>query len=368
MTKKEINLAIFEHKTDKVLWQPRLEEWYFKNKQQGTLPGKYRDAEHLELYDMLDCSVRYAASVGMQYGYDPDAGIQGRDEVKGNQRFVTIDTPAGSLTTVYHLVYDGEGKIVNQRIEDFPVKTPEQLKVVTYMVRHMVITSDNEVFKKHAALMGDRGEPNMIIGSAGYTELIKNWSGLIDAAYLTCDYPEAVEEYLEACDERDDRMVDAALELDCKIFNLGDHATDEFTPPPILKKYMLPRWQRLSERFHKAGRFVHSHWDGNSHTMLPYLMESGLDSVEALTFAPMGNITPEEVKKAVGDKIVCLDLIPAIYFLKDYSLEFTVDFARKVIDMFAPRLVLGVSDEISSVGEIDKIAAISELVSEINGD
>jgi len=33
---------------------------------------------------------------------------------------------------------------------------------------------------------------------------------------------------------RHDRLLDAALELPCRIFNLGDHATNEFTPPPIL--------------------------------------------------------------------------------------------------------------------------------------
>ena len=90
--------------------------------------------------------------------------------------------------------------------------------------------------------------------------------------------------------------------------------------------------------------------------------------MEALTFAPMGNITPEEVKQAVGDEIVCLDLLPAIYFLKDYPAEELLEFTRKVIDMFAPRLILGVSDEISSVGEIEKIEAVSRLVRELNGE
>jgi len=31
---------------------------------------------------------------------------------------------------------------------------------------------------------------------------------------------------------RHDRLLDAALELPCRIFNLGDHPTNEFTPPP----------------------------------------------------------------------------------------------------------------------------------------
>jgi hypothetical protein len=35
--------------------------------------------------------------------------------------------------------------------------------------------------------------------------------------------------------------------------------------------------------------------------------------------------------------------------------------------MFAPRLILGVSDEISQVGEIEKIEAVTELVDDICG-
>ena len=130
---------------------------------------------------------------------------------------------------------------------------------------------------------------------------------------------------------------------------------------------MLPRWQRISSRLHRAGRFVHSHWDGHSHTILPYLKESGLDSIEALTPEPQGNITLEEIKEAVGDSIVVLDIIPAIHFLPQYSTAEVLDFTKRVIDMFAPRLILGVSDEISSIGQIEKIEAVSQLIDKTCG-
>jgi hypothetical protein len=189
----------------------------------------------------------------------------------------------------------------------------------------------------------------------------------VDTYYLLADCPSAIEEYLEACDRRDDRLLDVALELPCRIFNLGDHATNEFTPPPILKKYLMPRWQRIAKRMGDAGRFVHTHWDGNSRTMLPYLRETGLHGVEALPPLPMGDMTLEEIKAAVGDTIVCLDLIPAIHFLPHYSTQECLDFTRRVIDMFAPRLILGISDEISQVGEIERVEAITELVDDICG-
>lgn len=365
MTRKELNLAIFERKTDKVLWQPRLEEWIFRNKMNNALPAPYKDMEHLEIYDHLRCSVRYAASTGLEGYNDPD-DIQSTHERRGDHLYVTTTTPSGSITTVYHEIWEGD-KIVNSRIDDFPVKTPADLRVLIDIVERTQFRANQETFRVAAERMGDRGEPAMIIASSGFTDLIKHHSGLVDAFYLLYDYQDEVEAYLEACDRRDDRMLDAAFQLPCRIFNFGDHATDEFSPPPIMKKYLLPRWQRLSARMHEADRFIHSHWDGHSKTILPYLKDSGLDSVEALTPQPMGNISLEEIKAAVGDKMVVLDLLPAIHFLPSYSTEEVLEFAKKVIDMFAPRLILGVSDEISSVGQIEKIEAVSNLVDQICG-
>ena len=207
----------------------------------------------------------------------------------------------------------------------------------------------------------------MFLTSSGFTELVKNWCGLVGTYYLLHDHPAEVEAYLEVCDRRDDRMLDAALELPCRIFNLGDHATNEFTPPPILEKYLMPRWQRLADRLHAADRFVHSHWDGNSRLMLPYLVQTHLDGVEALTPEPMGDMTLEQIKEGVGDQMVVLDLLPAIDFLEYRPQEELLDFTRRVIDMFAPKLVLGISDEISQIGQIEKVEAVTELVDQLCG-
>ena len=59
MTLRELNLRIFRREpVDRVLWQPRIEHWYNVNKQEGTLPGRYRNLSLLEVFDDLGCSVR----------------------------------------------------------------------------------------------------------------------------------------------------------------------------------------------------------------------------------------------------------------------------------------------------------------------
>ena len=365
MTRRELNLAIFEGTTDKVLWQPRLETWLAHHRREGTFPERFRDLTDLEIYDAMGCSVRYAACEGIDT-YEEPADVERTERREGGKFYQTVRTPSGKITTVYDEIYDGE-RLANQRISDFPVKTVEGLRVVTDLVERQQFRANHETFNAGAERVGQRGEPTIFLTGSGYTELIKQCCGLIDTTYLMYDHPAAVEAYLEACDRRDDRMIDAALELPCRIFNLGDHATNEFTPPPILEKYLMPRWQRISQRMTENGRFVHTHWDGNSRLMLPYLLDTGLHGVEALTPEPMGDMTLDQIKAAVGDRMVVLDLLPAIHFLEQYTTEQVVEFARRAIDMFAPRLILGISDEISQPGQIEKVEAVSELVDKVCG-
>ena len=365
VTRKELNLAIFEGTADKVLWQPRLETWIGHHTQYGTFPARYRSMDNLQIYDALRCSIRYEASVGI-VSYQERGGAIFTEERHADRVIQRWRTSSGEISMVHRQIWKGD-TLLNSRIEDFPVKTVQDLHVATDLMEYEQYRADVPAFEAAARRMGQRGEPSMIVAGSGFTDLIKNWAGLLNTNYLLYDHPAEVEAFLAACDRRDDRIADAALQIPCRIFNLGDHANNEFTPPPILKKYLIPRWQRLSERYHAAGRFVHTHWDGNSRLILPYLKEMGLDGVEALPPAPMGDMTLEEIKTAVGDKIVVLDLLRAIDFLPAFPLQELLDFTKRVMDIFAPRLILGISDEISQVGEIEKVEAITELVDKTCG-
>jgi hypothetical protein len=360
MTRKQLNLAIFEGKANSVLWQPRLESWISFHRTKGTLNEKFRDLTDLEIYDYLKCSVRYAASAGLHYYYTKTVETFERPIDRNHTELIT-KTEKGVLKTIYQIVPGGMGYADNKRIVEFPVKTVEDLKILTHLVNHFNAVAIPELFEEAANRVGKRAAPTVFLSSTGFTDLIKRHAGLLNTYYLLNDYPYEFNQYMEACDERDMRIAREALKLPCRIFNLGDHVTNEFTPPPILKKYVIPRWKKISQLMTENNRFVHSHWDGNSRLILPYLKESGLHAVEALTPEPMCDMTLEEIKQATEGMVV-LDLIPAIFFLPSYPLKKLLSFTEKVIEMFVPRLILGVSDEISPPGEIERIEAISELI------
>lgn len=367
MTRKELNLSIFEGiNKEGVLWQPRLETWIDYHRKKGTLPKPFRGLDNLEIYDALRCSVRYAASCGIIKYYEPEEVEEFEEWLDENHHAKVIRIPEGELRTIHRVIRE-RGEVKNDRVKEFAVKTEKDLRVLIGLINRERFRADLEEFERAVRKVGHRAEPTIFLSGSGFTDLIKWWCGLANTFYLLYDHPKIVEEYLKACDLRDERLIEAALKLPCRIFNLGDHITNEFTPPPILERYLLPRWQRISKWLSQEGRFVHSHWDGNVRLLLPYLKKTGLHGVEALTPKPQGDIELEEIKEAVGERMVVLDLIPAIYFLPGYPLKEILEFTKKVIDMFAPRLILGVSDEISEVGQIEKIEAISEFIDKTYG-
>ncbi len=100
--------------------------------------------------------------------------------------------------------------------------------------------------------------------------------------------------------------------------------------------------------------------------LLPLARETGLDGIEAITPVPQGDVTIEEVREALGDKMFLVDGIAAILFDTIFPEQDLIDQTKKILDLFAPRLILGISDEISSTGDIERIRTVGRIVDDYN--
>lgn len=98
--------------------------------------------------------------------------------------------------------------------------------------------------------------------------------------------------------------------------------------------------------------------------LLRDLQNCPMESIEACTPLPRGDVTLEEIKTALGDKIL-MDRIPAIYFLPLYLLEELKACTEKVLKLFYPNLILGASDEVPPDADIERIRLVGEMVGEM---
>jgi len=190
------------------------------------------------------------------------------------------------------------------------------------------------------------------------------YAGIENTIHLIYDYPNRLQEYLKKAEEAEDSLFEILASCPVKILNFGENIDGRFNSPRIFNQFLVPYYQKRVQQLHKSGKFCHIHMDGSLKPLLPYLQDSGFDGIEGATPQPQGDVSLEELKGAMGDMIL-IDGIPMLLFLPEYPLEELESFTKKVLSLFSPRLILGISDEISPQGDIEKVRFVSKFM-EIN--
>ena len=89
---------------------------------------------------------------------------------------------------------------------------------------------------------------------------------------------------------------------------------------------------------------------GFFHPLLKYLKDLPFDGLEALTPQPQGDVTP--------------DGIPAVFFLPTYSRDELMASVERIVALFHPRLVLGVSDEVPQGAEPEEAIKRIQMIAD----
>ena len=242
----------------------------------------------------------------------------------------------------------------------------DELRVATWREAHADWAWDQERFDALQAEVGDLGAPTMFMPRMNVQSLYIEKMGVEAAIYALYDWPADVEGYFEGLEVCHDGLIDIINASPVEIINFGENVHAGTLSPYLFERYHLPACQRRCERLHSAGKFVCSHWDGDTGPLLPYAKDTGLDGIEAITPAPQGDVTLEQARAGLGDEMFLLDGIPAVYFDDTYSVATLEDCVHRAIELFAPRLVLGISDEISSTGDLERVRRVGEIVAAHN--
>ena len=356
--------VVFGRTNGQIIWQPRILCWYTDKEFAGEpLPAPYTDMTPPELYRALGCSDR------LYNWYNPCFRRVEHPAVKTIEKKlneidtqITLETPVGKQVLVnryspnspreYHLKWE--------------VEVEGELKVAAWREENTTWVWDQARFDQAQQEVGDLGAPTMFMPRMNVQDLYLNKMGVVKGIYALHDWPETVEAYFRALEECHDRLIEVINPSPIDIINFGENVHSATLSLDLFKKYHLPACQRRCEKLHATGKFTYSHWDGDCKPLLKFAQETGLDGIEAITPKPQGDVTLEEIKAGLGDEMVFLDGIPAIYFDELFPVETLIECVHTLIDLFAPKLVLGISDEISSTGNIERVRIVGDIVDQYN--
>ena len=354
-------------KIDRLVFSPRLYYWYDKNKlylerksdkdRPNKMPSYYLGKSQKEIYDFLGASPRYVYEtfhfplIKEEINKESNIDIRSEKGSKEKELITIYKTPIGTMKNISN---DGH-------LTDYPIKSLEDMKIMKYILNHTEFRFHDRNFKKAEAILGERGVPCTFFPRSPYMRLIVEYMGFPRTILFLKKYPSEVENFMNFISEWDDKMYDVLATSPLKVVNFGENIDANLAPPKYFERYLVPYYERRVKQFHQADKFCHIHMDGSLKDLLPYLADLPFDGLEGVTFEPQGDITFNEFRESIGNKIL-LDGVPSIVFLPQYSMDYVRDYAQKVMELFSPNLILGVSDEMPPNGDMRKIEMIANMV------
>ncbi len=349
---RDMNLRVFQRQPlPHVFFQPRIEPWYQWHKQRNILPEHLRELSLPATFDWLGASMRYLNyHTGLPNAVvsrvKPEVKV--RERLGPDERVWICETPHGDLTQVQRRTEEGSWRTV-----EYLVKSPGDLRAMRWLCERTTYSFSSELYEQGRRFMGERGEPQFFLPRSPYQALVVQWMTLPDLVYALADVPEQVEDVMCAIDASYDQVFEEVIASGLvKIAGFGENVEAQLLSPKYFERYLLPYYQKRVSALRQAGIFSHVHIDGNFRVLMRFFQDLPFDGLEALTPAPMGDATLEDIRAHMGDKIL-LDGLPAIFFMDTFSRDELMQTVEKMAAYFHPRLILGISDELPQGGGLE---------------
>lgn len=371
LTNKERFLRTFQKRPiDQLVFSPRLYYWYLSNnqyfqpkmyrsEQNRFIPPQYRGKSQLKIYDYLQASPRYTLEtiylplIWPRFHISKGFYISRKSGPNPGDVATYYKTPKGILRKVTR-----SGHIV-----EYPLKSVNDIPKMKYILSHTDFHFLWPTYTIAKKILGDRAPPSTYALHSPYMKLVIDYMGFSNTIINLRRHKNKMEDFMDFLARWDDNMYEKIAASPLKVFNFGENIDANLAPPPYFEKYLIPYYEKRVKQLHRGGKYCHIHMDGSLKDLLPYLSELPFDGLEALTPEPQGDVSLEELKAAIGDKIL-LDGIPSNIFLPEYPISYVKKLVKKLMDLFAPHLIVGVSDEMPPNGDMRKLEIIGKMVRE----
>lgn len=358
MTAKERILAALRgEETDRIPWSPFLA--YFWEAQ----PKSTQDTGMLKFYEEIGADPLFRGCKALYETTYKNSSIETKIDI--NEKFITYDTPAGKLTEKYVFTPNTNSWF----LLDHPVKTREDFKILTYLYEDTVLKPDMEGFLQDYGNLGEKGLHLPVIGGpqakTAFQSLIEHWVGTEELVYALADYPEMVEESLQAMTKVNLVSAEISVCSPAEAFIFWEDSSTTNISPAYFEKYSMPEIKEYARILHLHEKLLVHHACGHLKALLPFIAEAGIDMLESVSAPPTGNIMPWEVRSMLPDHIGIAGGIEPAFFLSSDTGSLEAYVRELIAKMGRKRFILSNADSCPPGVAIEKFRLVSKIVREI---
>ncbi len=220
---------------------------------------------------------------------------------------------------------------------------------------------------RYQAWADEVGDAGVVYVSPGYSTmgyLLSYWMGIERTMFATVDWPTAMRETVEAVNANILDLVDLLATSPAEIVIMGDNFSSDVQPPSFFEAWSRPFYAEAIRRLHSAGKYVAVHIDGRLRGAIRMIRDVGADCGDAITPAPMGDLTPAECRAEAGADFILSGGVSPDLWLPNVPLDV---FTAKVLEWLTlrqacPRLIANAGDQVPPGADEDRIKIMRDLV------
>ncbi len=214
------------------------------------------------------------------------------------------------------------------------IKTPDDYKVVKYIVEHTEYLADYFPIEQALDWLGEEGVVLDSLPHSPMQMLMIHWVGSEGGRvfYHLADYPGLLEDLSRAISKSREPLYEIAAKSPAPISLCGDNIDGVLVNPKLFRKYFMPEYEKQARILHAHGKLMAVHMDGRLNVLKELILETPIDIVEAVHPPPMGDFPIGEALSLWKSKVIWLGFPGAIYTsgpgaTKEFGLQLLRDVA-----------------------------------------
>ncbi|MBI3958416.1 MAG: hypothetical protein HY328_06375 [Chloroflexi bacterium] len=276
---------------------------------------------------------------------------------------IRLDTPVGALTVEYVMLEEMLAAGARCYLAKHPITSDDDYRVVEYILERIEFVPQFDHFRAVQAHIGDIGYVIPMMERIPFQQLLIDYFDSVSFFYALHDNPTAIARLLTLLDEKVSDTIGRLADLDELYVEIGDNLEGAMTNPNLFRQYALPAYQRYTEMLHAQGKRVGSHTDGNLHSLLGLLAQSGLDVCESVAAAPLVPYPFAEIWAAWQNGPIIWGGIPTPLLEARIPEEEMRAYVEGLLETVGDRpIIFGVSDMVLPVNDIERVAWIAQTI------
>jgi hypothetical protein len=367
MTLRERILTVYRGETpDVVPYMLDLSHWFYHK---NRLPWDLTTAYNMPETALIDYHKRagvgfYMPNLASFYSaaYGDDVRAEARKELKNGalETVWRLETPLGSIER--RRLW--EESSYSWAISQWGIHDERGLRILAHALRSRTYAPLWENYRAWDDYVGDAGVVYALTGYSAIGHIMHYWMGVEGTIFAAADWPGTLREVVDEINANNLELIDLLAKSPAEIICMGDNFSSDIQPPAFFGTWSREYYAEAIRRLHAAGKFVAVHIDGRLRGALGMIRGAGADGADAVTPAPLGDLTPAECRSEAGERFILSGGVPPNLWLPEVGIDV---FKKAVIDWLdlkkaGPRLIANAGDQVPPGADERRIDIMGELV------